>query len=124
MKLSRIVVFCFVAVFAWGIMPGMLKAEEFRIAILQDDKDSVQAYAPLVAHLAKTGVAITLVKAPTYQAVATMLSSGEVDGMFAGSGIPGSMITIDHLKVKWFSAGLKARDSGRQHAVASDRHLN
>ena len=55
MKLSRIMVICFVVVFALGIMPGILKAEEFRIAIVQDDKASVQAYEPLVAHLAKNG---------------------------------------------------------------------
>jgi len=124
MRISRIIVLCFVVVFACGIAPGMLKAEEFKIAVLQDDKGSIQAYEPLVAHLAKTGVAVTLVKAPTYEAVATMLSSGQVDGVFTGPGIPGSMITIESLKEKWFSAGCKTGDPKMQQAMTAGRRMN
>lgn len=127
MRLSRVIVFCFAVVIAWGSVPGMLKAEEFKIAVLQDDKGSIQAYEPLVAHLAKTGVAVTLVKAPTYEAIATMLSSGQVDGVFTGPGIPGSMMTIEGLKEKWFSAGFKTGDSKMQQArqaTTSGKRLN
>lgn len=124
MKLSRIMVICFVVVFAWGITPGILKAEEFRIAIVQDGKDSVQAYEPLVAHLAKMGIAVTLVKAPTHQAVARMFLSGEVDAIFNGPGIPGSMMVIDGLRERWFSAGVKAGDVTMQQAMTSARRWN
>ena len=45
MRLSRSVVCCLVfVVFTLGIMPGILNAEEFKIAILQDDQSSVQKY--------------------------------------------------------------------------------
>jgi ABC-type phosphate/phosphonate transport system substrate-binding protein len=124
MKLSRIMVICFVVVFAWGITPGILKAEEFRIAIVQDGNGSVQAYEPLVAHLAKMGIAVTLVKAPTHQAVARMFSSGEVDAILNGPGIPGSMMVIDGLRERWFSAGVKAGDVKVQQAMTSDRRWN
>ena len=124
MKLSRTIVFCFVVVFALGIMPGILKAEEFRIAIVQDGNGSIQAYEPLAAHLAKIGIAVTLVKAPSYQAVARMFSSGEVDAIFNGPGIPGSMMVIDGLRERWFSAGFKAGDARMQQAMTSDRRWN
>jgi hypothetical protein len=124
MKFSRTIVFCFAVVFALGIMPGILKAEEFKIAIMQDGNGSVQAYEPLVAHLAKMGIAVTLVKAPTYQAVARMFASGEVDAIFNGPGIPGSMMVIDGLRERWFSAGFKARDTRVQQAMTSDKRWN
>ncbi len=117
MRLSRIIGFYFIMVITWGGMAGMLQAAEFRIAVVQGDNGYVQAYEPLVAHLAKMGVAVTLVTAPTHQAVATLFASGKVDAMFSGSGIPGSMIVIDRLKGKWFSAGFKGRDSRIQQAM-------
>ncbi|MHB8909968.1 MAG: hypothetical protein ACYDAA_13940 [Syntrophales bacterium] len=124
MKLSRIMVVCFVVVFALGIMPGIVKAEEFRIAIVQDSISSVQAYKPLVAHLAKIGIAVTLVEAPTYQAVAKMFSSGEVDAIFNGPGIPGSMIIIDGLRERWYSARYKAGDTRIQQAMTAEKRWN
>jgi hypothetical protein len=124
MRVSRIIVCCSIVVFVWGIMPDILKAEEFRIAIVQSDKGSAQAYEPLVAHCAKMGIMVTLVKTPTYQAVAAMFSSGEVDAIFNGPGISGSMIVIDSLRDKWFSAGFKARDSRMQQAMTSDMRWN
>jgi len=124
MRVSRIIVFCFAVVFASGIVPGILNAEEYRIAIVQDGNDSVGAYEHLVSHLAKMGVTVTLVKAPTYQTVARMFSSGEVDAIFNGPGIPGSMMVIDGLREKWFSAGFKSGDSRMQQAMTSDRRWN
>ena len=124
MKLSRIMVISFVVIFALGIMPDILKAEEFRIAIVQDNKGSVQVYEPLVAHLAKMGIAVTLVQAPTYQAVAKLFSSGEVDAIFNGPGIPGSMIIIDGLRERWYSAGFKAGDTRIQQAMTAEKRWN
>ncbi len=124
MRLSRIVVCCLVVLLAWGVAPGMLKAEEYRIAILQGDSDGVQAYDPLIEHLADMGIAVTLVQAPTYEAVVGMLLSREVDAVFNGPGIPGSMIVIDRLKGKWFSDGFKAGDLKVHHAMTMDRRLN
>ena len=124
MRLSRIIVFCFIVVFTAGIVPGIVNAEAYKIAIVQDGKAPVRAYDRLVSHLAKMGVTVTLVNAPSYQAVAAMFSSGEVDAIFNGPGIPGSMMVIDELREKWFSAGFKAGDSRIQQAMTSERRWN
>ena len=124
MRLSRSVVCCLVVVLTLGIMPGIVKAEEFKIAILQDDQSSVQKYEPLVAHLAKTGIKVSLVEAPTYQAVTKMVASGEVDAVFNGPGIPGSMMVIHDLKLQRFFANFKGVDARVQHAVSSQSRVN
>jgi ABC-type phosphate/phosphonate transport system substrate-binding protein len=113
-----------VVVFILGIMPGILKAEEFRIAILQDDQSSIQKYEPLVAHLARTGIKVSLVEAPTCQAVTQMVASGEVDAVFSGPGIPGSMMVIHDLKLQRFFANFKGIDARAQHAAPSQSRIN
>ena len=124
MRLSRSVVCCLVVVLTLGIMPGILKAEEFKIAILQDDQSSVQKYEPLVAHLAKTGIKVSLVEAPTYQAVAKMVASGEVDAVFNGPGIPGSMMVIHDLKLQRFFANFKGSEARVQYVAPSQSRIN
>jgi ABC-type phosphate/phosphonate transport system substrate-binding protein len=123
MRVSRGIVCCLV-VFVIGIMPGILKAEEFKIAILQDDRFSAQKYEPLVAHLAKTGTKITLVEAITYDAVSKMVASGKVDAMFTGPGIPGSMMVIHDLKLQRFFANFKAMDARVQHVFSTQNRIN
>ncbi len=123
MRASRCIVCC-LAVFILGIMPGILKAEEFKIAVLQDDRFSAQKYEPLVAHLAKAGIKVSLVEAPTYETVVKMVSSGEVDAMFNGPGIPGSMIMIYHLKQKRLFSSFKMDDSRVQQATSPQSFLN
>jgi len=107
MRLSRFIVCCLVVVLALGVMPGILKADEFKIAVLQNDRFSAQQYEPLVEHLAKVGITVSLIEAPTYQALVKMMSAGEVDAMFNGPGIPGSMMVIHQLKQQRFFASFK-----------------
>ncbi|MBE0557180.1 MAG: hypothetical protein IH628_08100 [Proteobacteria bacterium] len=124
MRFSRSIVCFLVVVFVMGIMPGILKAEEFKIAILQEDQFSAQKYEPLVAHLAKIGIKVSLVEAPTYQDAARMIATGEVDAMFNGPGIPGSMMVIHDLKLQRFFANFKGVDARVQHAVHSQSRIN
>lgn len=123
MKFSRSIVCCLV-VFAVGIMPGILAAEEFRIAVLQEDQFSAQKYEPLVEHLAKTGITVSLVGVPTYQAAARMVSAGEADAMFNGPGISGSMITIHQLKQQRFFANFRKNDARVQRVIPSQSRIN
>lgn len=107
MRLSRGIVCCLVIVLVVGIMPGILKADPFKIAVLQNDQCSVQQYEPLVAHLAKVGITVSLIEAPNYQSLVRMMSAGEVDAMFNGPGIPGSMMVIHQLKQQRFFTSFK-----------------
>ncbi len=119
MKISKMFAYCFIAVFALGVMPSMVRAEAFKIAVVQNDHYNAQAYEHLAAHLAKRGVSVTLVKVPTYDMVTKLFSEGQVDAMFSGSGIPGSMFTIHHLKLKQLLAGFKPKESKIQQAMVS-----
>ena len=74
---------------AW---PGAASAEQFRIAIMQDQSGAAQKFMPLLSYLSKKGVDATFVTAPDYPAAAGMFAIGSVDGMFSGSGIAGFMI--------------------------------
>jgi ABC-type phosphate/phosphonate transport system substrate-binding protein len=123
MRVSRGIICCLV-VFVIGIMPGLLQAEEFRIAILQDDQISAQKYEPVVAHLAKAGIKVSLVEAATYQDVAKMVASGDVDAMFSGPGIPGSMMVIHDLRLQRFFANFKEVDARVQHVRSTQSRIN
>ena len=116
MKLTKMFVICLIAVLALSVMPGLIQAEGFKIAVLQTDKENARAYEPLVEHLAKRGVSVTLVEVPTYDAATKMFSEGQVDAMFSGSGIPGSMLTIYRLRLKQSLTGFKPKESKIQHA--------
>ena len=120
MKLSSFFVFCFAVVLTLGVMPGVIKAEEFKIAVLQVNKDNAQAYQPLTEHLAKRGIAVKMVGVPTYEMAEKMFTAGQVDAMFSGSGIPGSMFIIHRLKLKQTLAGLKPKESGIRQAMNSN----
>jgi ABC-type metal ion transport system substrate-binding protein len=121
MTLSKVLVFCVIAVLALGVMPGVSKAEKFKIAVLQVNKDNSRAYEPLVEHLAKSGISVTLVEVPTYDEVTKMLSEGQVDAMFFGTGIPGSMFVIYQLKLKQSLMGFKPKESRMYQASISNR---
>ena len=120
MKLSRIFVFCFIVVFALGVMPGVIEAEEFKIAVLQINQDNLQTYQPLAEHLARRGVAVRLVQVPSYEAVTKMFTARQVDAMFSGSGIPGSMFIIHKLKLKRALTGFKPKETRMQQAMISN----
>ncbi len=120
MKLSRIFVFCFIVVLALGVMPGVVGAEEFKIAVLQINQDDPQAYEPLAKHLARRGVAVKLVEVQTYEMATKMFTEGQVDAVFSGSGIPGSMFVIHRLKLKQTLTGYKPKETRIQQAKISN----
>jgi hypothetical protein len=124
MRLSRCILCCLVLVFALGNIPGTLKAEEFKIAVLQDDQFSAEQYEPLVEHLARTGISVRLVGVPTYEAAAGMIASGTVDAMFNGPGIPGSMIVICNLRQNRLFSHYQKEEPHVRQAMASQTRVN
>jgi ABC-type phosphate/phosphonate transport system substrate-binding protein len=124
MRLFRSILCCLVVVLTVGIMPCILKAEAFKIAILQNGSFSVQRYEPLVAHLAKAGISVKLVEAPSYQAISRMMSAGEVDAMFNGPGIPGSMMMIHQLKQYRLLASFKKAEGNARPLMPSQNRIN
>lgn len=70
-------------------------AENFRIAIMQDQKGVAEHYQPLAQYLAKHQVDITLVPTQSYTGAANLFAEGKADGMFSGSGVAGTMIIKD-----------------------------
>lgn len=69
------------------------RAEDlFRIAITQAQKGAARKYRPLEAYLKGKGINVRFVAAKDYPEAAQMFAKGEVDGMFSGSGVAGTMI--------------------------------
>jgi len=120
MKLSRMVVFCVIVVLSLGVTPGVIQAEEFKIAVLQNHKDCPLTYKPLAEHLAKIGVMVRMVEVPTQEIATKMFAAGEVDAMFSGSGIPGSMFVIHRLKLKQALMEFKPKESSILQAKLSN----
>jgi hypothetical protein len=120
MNSSKIFFFCFMVVFSLGVLPGVIKAEEFKIAVLQINKDNIQEYQSLAGHLVRRGIAVRMVEVPTYETVTKMFSAGQVDAVFSGSGIPGSMFIIHQLKLKRAITGFKPKESRIQQAMNSN----
>jgi ABC-type phosphate/phosphonate transport system substrate-binding protein len=77
------------------LLPGISCAEQFRIAIMQDQGGVAQKYKPLLDYLSKKGIDASFVSAKDYPSAAGMFANGSVDAMFSGSGIAGSMIIKD-----------------------------
>lgn len=73
-------------------------AAEIKIGIMQAQKGDAQKYKPLMDYLKSKGVDTSLVAAPTYSDAAKMFSSGQIDAMFSGSGVAGTMIIKDLAK--------------------------
>jgi hypothetical protein len=69
--------------------------------------------------LVKSGVSVSLVEVPTYDRVTKLFSEGQVDAVFSGSGIPGSMFTIHRLKLKQTLTGFKPKESDSRQAMVS-----
>jgi ABC-type phosphate/phosphonate transport system substrate-binding protein len=67
-------------------------AQEFRIGIMQDQKGSAEKYAALEQYLKGFGIEVRLLEASSYAVAARMFTDGQVDGMFSGSGVAGSMM--------------------------------
>ncbi|HLE41926.1 MAG TPA: PhnD/SsuA/transferrin family substrate-binding protein [Nitrospirota bacterium] len=78
-----------------SFIPAVLWADQIKIAIMQDNVNEAQKYAPLAGYLKTKGIVVSFVGTPSYPAAAKMFSSGEVDAMFSGSGVAGVMILKD-----------------------------
>ena len=66
--------------------------DEIKIGIMQDQSGDAQKYKPLMKYLESKGIETQLVSAPSYSRAAKMFSSGQIDAMFSGSGVAGTMI--------------------------------
>ncbi len=87
----------FVVVTAFA-RPIFASAEQFRIAIMQDQSGAAEKFAPVLEYLTKKGIKTTFVIAQDYPAAAGMFAVGSVDAMFSGSGVAGFMILKDLAK--------------------------
>ncbi len=86
--------------FAFGVLmaifrPGVSFAEQFRIAIMQDQTGAAEKFKPLLSYLSKKGIDATLVSTQDYRSAAGMFIVGSADAMFSGSGVAGFMILKD-----------------------------
>jgi ABC-type phosphate/phosphonate transport system substrate-binding protein len=72
--------------------PSISNAEQFRIALMQDQSGAADKFMPVLAYLSKKGIDATFVPAQDYPAAAGMFAVGAVDAMFSGSGVAGFMI--------------------------------
>ncbi len=92
-KLSRY--FFAVVILAALLHPGISGAEQFRIAIMQDQSGVAEKFKPLLTYLSKKGVDATFVSTQDYRSAAGMFVVGSADAMFSGSGVAGFMILKD-----------------------------
>ena len=72
--------------------PSILNAKDLKIGIMQDKKGVAAAYAPLIQYFKEKGVDIKFVGFKSYKDAAKKFNDGEINAMFAGSGVAGSMI--------------------------------
>jgi ABC-type phosphate/phosphonate transport system substrate-binding protein len=92
MKMKRLAVSVLVMVMGVFFVSGLGHAADFKIAIMQDKAGAARKFKPLLAYMAGKGVNASFVAAKDYSAAANMFSKGNVDAMFSGSGVAGSMI--------------------------------
>jgi ABC-type phosphate/phosphonate transport system substrate-binding protein len=71
------------------------QAQAVRIAIMQAQAGDAEKFKPLVAYFAKSGLSASFVTAKDYPAAAAMFTRGDVDAMFAGSGIAATLMVKD-----------------------------
>ena len=74
------------------VVAGTASAAELRIGIMQSQAGDAIRYQGLLEYLEKKGIPATFVTASTYPAAADMFAKGQVDAMFSGSGIAGTML--------------------------------
>ncbi len=88
---------CFFALGMLAVLlhPGISGAEQFRIAIMQDQSGVAEKFRPLLVYLSKKGVEAAFVSTQDYRSAAGMFAVGSADAMFSGSGVAGFMILKD-----------------------------
>ena len=87
--IKRAIAAAFLSVFVFS--SGVFAAD-IKIGIMQAQAGDARKYQPLLDYLTKKGLNASFVTASTYPAAADMFAKGQVDAMFSGSGIAGSMI--------------------------------
>lgn len=95
MKVSKMFYMFVVSVSAIVLSYSPARADQFKIAIMQDERGAAAKYRQLETYLKNKGIEFSFVGATNYPAAAKMFSSGEVDAMFSGSGIAGAFIMKD-----------------------------
>lgn len=92
-RLTRCVFAAFGVLFVIGTL-GLQDAwgEVFKIGISQSQANAARKYRPLEEYLKGKGIEVQFLAAKDYPAAASMFTKGEIDAMFAGSGLAGTMI--------------------------------
>lgn len=73
-------------------LPAVAQATQLKICIVQAQAGDARKHQPLLEYLGSKGVSASFVTAPDYRSAADMFAKGEVDAMFGGSGISGTMM--------------------------------
>jgi ABC-type phosphate/phosphonate transport system substrate-binding protein len=68
------------------------QAAEFKIGIMQDAPGAAKEYGPLINLFKENGLEVKLQGYTSYPDAAIKFEKGEVDAMFAGSGVAGTMM--------------------------------
>lgn len=71
---------------------SLAQAVEFKIGIMQEMAGVAKQYGPLVELFRANGIEVKLQGYSNYNDAAMKFENGEVDAMFAGSGVAGSMM--------------------------------
>ena len=95
MKISRVICSYFLLISAMALIGSSAYAAQFKIAIMQDERNAAAKYRPLEMYLKLKGIEFSFVGTANYPDAAKMFTSGEVDAMFSGSGIAGIFIIKD-----------------------------
>ncbi len=86
---------CLFFILSITVLCSLATADQFKIAIMQDQKDAAQKFKPLVDYLKNKGIDVSFVGTPNYTTAANMFADGKADAMFSGSGVAGTMIIKD-----------------------------
>ena len=95
MKVSKMICTLVFFISAIILTYNSAHADQFKIAIMQDERGAAAKYRQLETYLKNKGIEFSFVGATNYPAAAKMFASGEVDAMFSGSGIAGIFIMKD-----------------------------
>ncbi len=95
MKMKKLLLGFVFIIFALNLVSAIAQASTLKIAIMQDKKGAAKKYQPLIPYLKNQGLDVQFIAAKNYPTAAKMFKSGEVDAMFSGSGVAGSMIIKD-----------------------------
>ncbi len=90
--MKKVWVLSLMAVFAGLCMAQGGLAADFKIGIMQDKPGVARKYKPLINYFESKGVQVTLKGYRNYPDAAIKFERGDVDAMFAGSGVAGSMM--------------------------------